>query len=135
MNSRKCILHQLLEHVRLPLISENYIFQNVLNEPLFNNCSECKFFSLNKCVSNSNEFIFHVFIAGKCKDYIFAALRFHFLKRNQSDQVIDTPECIRYKPRQPNSLLKVYCLYNLSLFQIFYRFILTGYFSGWWVWE
>ncbi|XP_016657237.1 ring canal kelch homolog [Acyrthosiphon pisum] len=53
--SRKCILPQLMEHVRLPLTSSNYIFKNVFKEPLLNNCL--------------------------CKDYIIEAL--HFLKSDQ----------------------------------------------------
>jgi len=32
-----------MEHVRLPLTSKNYIIQNVVREPLLNNCPKCMF--------------------------------------------------------------------------------------------
>jgi len=86
-----------MEHVRLPLASKNYIDSKLVKEPLLNNCSKCKF-SCNYA-SIVNEFIFYVFIIFKGKEYIDEALYFHFLKRNQADQVITIPECIRYKPR------------------------------------
>jgi len=44
LNSRKCNLSQLLEHVRLPLTSKNYIDSKIINEPLLNSCPKCKFF-------------------------------------------------------------------------------------------
>ncbi|XP_060874121.1 ring canal kelch homolog isoform X2 [Metopolophium dirhodum] len=36
--SRKCILPQLMEHVRLPLTSKDYILKKVVEEPLIRNC-------------------------------------------------------------------------------------------------
>ncbi|XP_029341304.1 kelch-like protein 2 [Acyrthosiphon pisum] len=74
LDSRKCFLPQLMEHVRLAFTSENYIIQKVLKEPILNNCL-------------------------KCKEYINEVLHFHFPKRHESDQVIPIPERIRYKPR------------------------------------
>ncbi|XP_060872578.1 ring canal kelch homolog [Metopolophium dirhodum] len=82
LDSRKCNLPQLMEHVRLPLASKNYIDSKVVKEPLLNNCL-------------------------KCKEYIDEALHFHFLKRNQSDQVITIPEGIQYKPRLGNKVILV----------------------------
>ncbi|XP_022160502.1 kelch-like protein 3 isoform X2 [Myzus persicae] len=71
LDSRKLILPQLMEHVRLPLTSKNYILKNVIEEPLLNNCP-------------------------KCKDYIIEALQFHLLK---SSDLITIPQNIRTKPR------------------------------------
>ncbi|XP_001949058.2 ring canal kelch homolog isoform X1 [Acyrthosiphon pisum] len=42
LGSRKCILPQLMEHVRLPLTSKNYILNKVVEEPLIKNCLKCK---------------------------------------------------------------------------------------------
>eukprot|EP00102_Acyrthosiphon_pisum_P014165 XP_008184066.1 PREDICTED: ring canal kelch homolog [Acyrthosiphon pisum] len=80
--SRKYNLPQLIEHVRLPLTSENYINTKVDTEPLLNNCP-------------------------KCKEYINEALQFHILKRNRPDRVITIPECIRYKPRFGDKVILV----------------------------
>ena len=41
LDSRKCILPQLMKHVRLPLTSKNYILKNVIEEPLLNDCITC----------------------------------------------------------------------------------------------
>ncbi|XP_016659571.1 ring canal kelch homolog isoform X2 [Acyrthosiphon pisum] len=79
LDSRKQILHQLMEHVRLPLISKDYILKNVVDEPLLINCS-------------------------KCKDYVFEALRFNLLR---SEELITIPHNIRTKPRQPGGTHKV----------------------------
>ncbi|XP_016659045.1 kelch-like protein 2 isoform X2 [Acyrthosiphon pisum] len=79
LDSRKQILPQLMEHVRLPLTSKDYILKNVVDEPLLNNCF-------------------------KCKDYILEALRFHLLK---SEEIITIPHNIRTKPRQPGGTHKV----------------------------
>ncbi|XP_060874127.1 kelch-like protein 2 isoform X2 [Metopolophium dirhodum] len=92
--SRKCILPQLMEHVRLPLTSKDYILKKVVEEPLIRNCL-------------------------KCKDYISEALNFHTLnseelisqnircKDRHGDKVIlvasrfDTDECISIKFYEP----------------------------------
>ncbi|XP_029344870.1 kelch-like protein 2 isoform X2 [Acyrthosiphon pisum] len=74
LDSRKKVLPQLMEHVRLPLTSKDYILKNVVNEPLLINCSECK-------------------------DYVFEALQFHLLKL---EELIDIPHNIRAKPIQPD---------------------------------
>ncbi|XP_029343860.1 ring canal kelch homolog [Acyrthosiphon pisum] len=79
LESRKQILSQLMEHVRLPLTSKDYILKNVVNEPLLINCS-------------------------KCKDYVIEALHFHLLK---SEKLITIPYDIRTKPRRPSSTPKV----------------------------
>ncbi|XP_016662464.2 kelch-like protein 3 [Acyrthosiphon pisum] len=80
LDSTKQILPQLMEeHVRLPLISKDYILKNVVDDPLLNNCF-------------------------KCKDYVLEALRFHLLK---SEELIQIPHNIRTKPRQPGGTHKV----------------------------
>eukprot|EP00102_Acyrthosiphon_pisum_P025869 XP_016663079.1 PREDICTED: ring canal kelch homolog [Acyrthosiphon pisum] len=68
-----------MEHVRLPLTLKDYISKNVVDEPLLNN-----YF--------------------KCKDYVFEALRFNFIK---SEELITIPHNIRTKPRQPGGTHKV----------------------------
>ncbi|XP_060875473.1 ring canal kelch homolog [Metopolophium dirhodum] len=82
LGSRKCILPQLMEHVRLPLTSKNFILKKVAKEPLLNNCP-------------------------KCKDYIIEALDFHLHKSNKSDQLIAVPHNVRAKPRLSGGLHKV----------------------------
>ncbi|XP_029344894.1 kelch-like protein 2 isoform X2 [Acyrthosiphon pisum] len=79
LDSRKQILPQLMEHVRLPLISKDYILKNIVDEPLLINCS-------------------------KCKDYVFEALRFHLIK---PDKLITIPHNIRTKARQSGGTHKV----------------------------
>ncbi|KAL5236033.1 hypothetical protein ACI65C_003443 [Semiaphis heraclei] len=69
---RKCILPQLMEHVRLPLATKNYILKNVIEEPLLKDCL-------------------------KCKDYLVEALHFHMLT---SDDLITVQQNSRTKPRQ-----------------------------------
>ncbi|XP_029348372.1 kelch-like protein 2 isoform X3 [Acyrthosiphon pisum] len=74
---RKCSLSQLMEHVRLPLTSKNYILKTVVEEPLIKNCL-------------------------KCKDYINEALNFHnnILK---SEELIS--QNIRKKPRYGDKVI------------------------------
>ncbi|XP_003247935.1 ring canal kelch homolog [Acyrthosiphon pisum] len=80
LGSRKCILPQLMEHVRLPLTSKNYILTKVVKEPLINNCL-------------------------KCKDYVIEALHFHLL--NNSDDLIPFTQISRIKSRQYSGFDKV----------------------------
>ncbi|XP_008183072.2 kelch-like protein 3 [Acyrthosiphon pisum] len=70
LGTRKCILPQLMEYVRLPLASKHYILKKVIEEPLIKNCLECK-------------------------DYVIEALHFHLLKL---DDII--PKNNRNKPRK-----------------------------------
>jgi len=44
LNCRKDILPNLMEQVRLPLVSKKYILKEVLKEPLLNESSKCVFF-------------------------------------------------------------------------------------------
>ncbi|CAI6371711.1 unnamed protein product [Macrosiphum euphorbiae] len=79
LDSRKCMLPQLMEHVRLPLLSKNYILTKVIDEPLLNN--------------------------GLCKNYIMEALNFHSLG---SDQLIGSiPKNIRTKHRLGDKVILV----------------------------
>ncbi|KAE9544394.1 hypothetical protein AGLY_001573 [Aphis glycines] len=55
LNKRKHLLPNLMEHVRLPLISKEYLLENVVNEHLLKNDP-------------------------KCKDYVFEALHFNLIK-------------------------------------------------------
>ncbi|XP_060850673.1 ring canal kelch homolog isoform X2 [Rhopalosiphum padi] len=64
-------LPRLIEHVRLPLISLEYITKEVVEEPLLKNSPECK-------------------------NYVNEALHFHKLK---TQQVITIPQTIRSTPR------------------------------------
>ncbi|XP_060873943.1 uncharacterized protein LOC132947702 [Metopolophium dirhodum] len=41
LGTRQCILLKLMEHVRLPLTSKNFILKYVLKEPLIKNCFKC----------------------------------------------------------------------------------------------
>ncbi|KAL4088538.1 hypothetical protein QTP88_023632 [Uroleucon formosanum] len=54
LGSRKCILPQLMEHVRLALTSKNYILKNVAKDPLIKNCLKCNHYvneALNSLIS------------------------------------------------------------------------------------
>eukprot|EP00102_Acyrthosiphon_pisum_P014759 XP_008184985.1 PREDICTED: kelch-like protein 2 isoform X2 [Acyrthosiphon pisum] len=79
LDSRKQILPQLMEHVRLPLTSKDYILKNVVDEPLLNNCFKCKY-------------------------YVYEALHFHLPK---SEELITTPHNIPTKRRQPGGTHKI----------------------------
>ncbi|XP_008181225.1 kelch-like protein 2 [Acyrthosiphon pisum] len=41
LGSRQCVLSQLMQHVRLPLTSKDYILKKVAEEPLIKNCLKC----------------------------------------------------------------------------------------------
>uniref|UniRef100_A0A1B6DS04 Kelch-like protein diablo n=1 Tax=Clastoptera arizonana TaxID=38151 RepID=A0A1B6DS04_9HEMI len=78
LENRQEGLAELMEHVRLPLLSQDYLVQRVDKEPLF----------------KANI---------KCKDYLIEALTYHLLK---SDPEIHQ-KIPRTKPRQPVGLPKV----------------------------
>ncbi|XP_060879864.1 ring canal kelch homolog isoform X2 [Metopolophium dirhodum] len=75
--SRKSILPHLLEYVRLPLTSLNYIMKNAVEEPLLKNCPNCK-------------------------NYVNEALYFHSLKPDDP-----IPQNIRTKPRLGDKVIFV----------------------------
>ncbi|XP_008186420.1 ring canal kelch homolog isoform X2 [Acyrthosiphon pisum] len=77
LGSRKRILPQLMEHVRLPLTSKDYIIKKVAKEPLIKNCY-------------------------KCKEYINEALHFH---RQKSKYLI--PHNIWNNPRHGDKVILV----------------------------
>ncbi|XP_060879866.1 kelch-like protein 2 isoform X2 [Metopolophium dirhodum] len=75
--SRKSILPHLMEYVRLPLTSLNYIMKNAVEEPLLKNCPNCK-------------------------NYVNEALYFHSLKPDDP-----IPQNIRTKPRLGDKVIFV----------------------------
>ncbi|XP_016658900.1 kelch-like protein 2 isoform X1 [Acyrthosiphon pisum] len=85
LNRRKDFLPDLMEHVRLPLVSKEYMLEKVVNEPLLKNNP-------------------------KCKDYVFEALHFNLM--NSVDPA-SVPKTIRSKPR-PCSLQKVVLVFSWS---------------------
>lgn len=78
LENRRKHLASLMEHVRLPLLSQDYLVQRVEEEPLLK-------------------------LDLKCKDYLIEALKYHLLK-GESKATFKTP---RTKPRQPVGLPKV----------------------------
>nr|CAD7445133.1 unnamed protein product [Timema bartmani] len=78
LHTRQVYLAELMEHVRLPLMSQEYLVQRVEEEPLL----------------KANL---------QCKDYLIEALKYHLLKGEQK-VLFKTP---RTKPRQPVGLPKV----------------------------
>ncbi|KAF0705009.1 ring canal kelch isoform X2, partial [Aphis craccivora] len=79
LDSRKDFLPELMEHVRLPLISKQFLLEKVVDEPLFQT-------SL------------------KCKNFIIEAFKFHILKQLQP---FTESQTIRSTPRQFIGLQKV----------------------------
>ncbi|XP_050060679.1 ring canal kelch homolog isoform X2 [Aphis gossypii] len=79
LNQRIHLLPNLMEHVRLPLISKEYLVENVVNEPLLKNDP-------------------------KCKEYVFEALHFQVIK---SVKPFSIPETIWSKPRQLSKIVLV----------------------------
>lgn len=75
---RRKHLPELLEHVRLPLVAQDYLVSRVENEPLI------------------RENLL-------CKDYIIEALKYHLLKTDAKN----TFKSIRTIPRQPIGLPKI----------------------------
>ncbi|XP_060874112.1 kelch-like protein 2 isoform X1 [Metopolophium dirhodum] len=86
LSCRKQFLPDLMEHVRLPLTSKQYLLKNVSEEPLLKNNH-------------------------KCKDYILEAIQFHLLK---SQKIIPIPKTIRCKPRQSGDLQKIILMFSVS---------------------
>ncbi|XP_033230526.1 ring canal kelch homolog [Belonocnema kinseyi] len=78
LEKRQTVLAELMEHVRLPLLSQEYLVQRVEEEPLL----------------KANL---------QCKDFLIEALKYHLLKGEQKS-LFKTP---RTKPRQPRGLPKV----------------------------
>lgn len=78
-NERRKFLPQLLEHVRLPLVSQDYLVSRVENEPLL-----------------KEDLL--------CKDFIIEALKFHLLKGDAKNTLTKTTRTI---PRQPIGQPKV----------------------------
>lgn len=84
LQNRQDYLAQLIEHVRLPLLSQEYLVQRVEEEPLL----------------KSNHL---------CKDFLIEAMKYHLLKGEQK-VMYKTP---RTKPRTPIGRPKVCILYIL----------------------
>ncbi|XP_001948331.2 kelch-like protein 2 isoform X1 [Acyrthosiphon pisum] len=84
LGTRKCILPQLMKHVRLPLASKHYILKKVVEEPLIKNSLVCK-------------------------DYVIEALHFHLLK---SDDII--PPNNRNTPRHRDNVILDNCGYKIA---------------------
>lgn len=78
LTNRQQEIDQLLEHVRLPLIAQEYLVQKVEEEPLVKTSS-------------------------RCKDFLIEALKYHLLKTDQK-AVYKTPRTL---PRTPLGLPKV----------------------------
>ena len=78
LTSRQQEIAQLLEHVRLPLIAQEYLVQRVEQEPLVKTSS-------------------------RCKDFLIEALKYHLLKTEQKAGY-KTPRTL---PRTPLGLPKV----------------------------
>lgn len=78
LETRHKNLSALMEHVRLPLMSQEYLMQRVEEEPLLKTDLQCK-------------------------DYLIEALKYHLLK-GDTKACFKTP---RTKPRQPVGLPKV----------------------------
>ena len=77
--SRQEEISQLIENVRLPLMSQDYLVQRVEEEPLIKSDS-------------------------RCKDFLIEAMKYHLLKGEQK-AVFQTPRTI---PRTPLGLPKVH---------------------------
>eukprot|EP00102_Acyrthosiphon_pisum_P018905 XP_016656115.1 PREDICTED: kelch-like protein 2 isoform X2 [Acyrthosiphon pisum] len=86
LDNRKIFFSELMEHVRLPLISKQYILEKVVDEPLIKN-------------------------SPKCKDYVFEAFHVNLLK---SVQPFTKPLTVRSKPRQFDILQKVILVLSWS---------------------
>lgn len=81
LDNREHYLPQLMENVRLPLLSQDYLVQRVEEEPLLK-------------------------ASPQCKDFLIEAMKYHLLKGEQKI-MYKTP---RTKPRTPVALPKVIVL-------------------------
>uniref|UniRef100_A0A2S2NRN3 Ring canal kelch n=1 Tax=Schizaphis graminum TaxID=13262 RepID=A0A2S2NRN3_SCHGA len=79
LDHRKKFLPNLMEHVRLPLISKEYFSEKVVDEPLLNNNP-------------------------KCKDYVFEAFRISLIKSTNPSSF---PQTIWCKPRLHQQVILV----------------------------
>ncbi|KAE9531955.1 hypothetical protein AGLY_010157 [Aphis glycines] len=79
LNQRKHLLPNLMEHVRLPLVSKEYLLENVVDEPLLKNDP-------------------------KCKDYVFKSLHFNLIKSVNSFSI---PKTVWSKPRQVQKIFLI----------------------------
>jgi len=86
LESRRDLISQLIEHVRLPLLSQDYLIQRVEEEPLVKHNS-------------------------RCKDFLIEAMKYHLLRAEQKPLYL-TP---RTKLRSPTGLPKARsCTSNFS---------------------
>lgn len=88
LDIRKKHLSALMEHVRLPLMPQDYLVQRVEEEPLLKADLQCK-------------------------DYLIEALKYHLLK-GDTKTCFKSP---RTKPRQPVGLPKVGLLKNFDFYK------------------
>ena len=79
---RREVIAQLMQHVRLPLLSQDFLVQRVEQEPLIKNNSACK-------------------------DLLIEALKYHLLRPEQKIHFASP----RTKQRSPAGLPKVWCSY------------------------
>ena len=89
LTNRNDLISQLIENVRLPLMSQEYLVQRVEEEPLIK--------------ANS-----------RCKDFLIEAMKYHLLKGEQK-AIFQTPRTV---PRTPLGLPKVRNGYLCSFFCI-----------------
>lgn len=78
LENRRDLISQLIEHVRLPLLSQDYLIQRVEEEPLVKHNS-------------------------RCKDFLIEAMKYHLLRAEQKPLYL-TP---RTKLRSPTGLPKI----------------------------
>ncbi|XP_026808340.1 ring canal kelch homolog [Rhopalosiphum maidis] len=89
LDHRKELLPNVMEHVRLKLISKEYFLEKIVDEPLLKNNP-------------------------KCKDYVFDALHFNLIKSVNSS----IPLTIRSKPRQFSRLQQVFLVLGWSVIEL-----------------
>lgn len=90
LEGRKNFLAELMEHVRLPLLPQEYLIQRVEEEPLLKLNLKCEYL-----LSNFPITIFQIL----GKDFLIEALKYHLLKGDQK-VMFKTP---RTKPRQSDN--------------------------------
>lgn len=94
-------LPKLMEHIRLPLLSIEYISINVIKESLIKNNPKCRFFNTKNFLLNL--LLYNYNILGK--DFLIEALHFHALK---TQQIINIPQTIRNTPRKSGQKVLFY---------------------------